>query len=148
MLAAIGATDTIKITSCLFKSNYASENGSGILIFGNTSNSYLILNNCVFVQNSGSQVIHSQGGIALLNHCNIFNNYSNAFYMMGGIVDVKNSIIRDTTNAEVQSFNGPSQGTITFTNCDLKNNGYGSTNFDLNPVFADTNFLTLANSSP
>jgi hypothetical protein len=138
-------TDTSKIENCIFKGNYASENGSAIALYGNINN-IIVLSNSVFIKNYGGEVIHNQGNNLLVYHSNFINNVG-AFNTSGGSIEVKNSIIRDSATSEVNSPIGPGAGNIRITNSNIKGGFTGEGNIDYYEKFLDTFYIKIYNYS-
>ena len=140
-----GVTDTIKIINCIFKENYGWEQGSALLLFG----ALVELSNSIFYKNYGSQVLYFYGSaIHSFKHCNFIDNASPALFNQEGVVNIKNSIIRDITSTEITSTINPSSTYTHITNSNIKGGFPGIGNFDLNPQFVDTNVMLLKNNSP
>jgi gliding motility-associated-like protein len=143
------ANDTVKVFRTVFKYNQGNENGSAIIVFG-ASNSSILINNCIFAKNTGANPIHSQGSsttTTFINHSNFFNNNAPAIYMASGNVVVRNSILRGNAATEVASTVGPNTGPVTITYSNVKGGYTGVGNINVDPLFADTNYIRLLNNS-
>jgi hypothetical protein len=143
------ANDTVKVIRTVFKYNQGNENGSAIIIFG-ANNSSVLINNCIFAKNTGANPIHSQGSsttTTFINYSNFFNNNAAAIYMASGNVVVRNSILRGNASSEVASAIGPNTGPVTITYSNVKGGYTGTGNINVDPLFADTNYIKLLNNS-
>jgi gliding motility-associated-like protein len=143
------ANDTVKVIRTVFKYNQGNENGSAIIIFG-ANNSSILINNCIFAKNTGANPIHSQGSsttTTFVNYSNFFNNNAAAIFMASGNVVVRNSILRGNATSEVASTIGPNTGPVTITYSNVKGGYTGTGNINVDPLFADTNYIRLLNNS-
>jgi gliding motility-associated-like protein len=143
------ANDTVKVFRTVFKYNQGNENGSAIIVFG-ANNSSILINNCIFAKNTGANPIHSQGSsttTTFINHSNFFNNNAAAIFMASGNVVVRNSILRGNATSEVASTIGPNTGPVTITYSNVKGGYTGTGNINVDPLFADTNYIKLLNNS-
>lgn len=141
--------DTLKVIRTLFKNNLGGENGSAIILFGGF-NSNVLINNCLFISNTGASPIHSQGSIStntFINHCNFINNNSASIFMASGNVIIRNSILRNNASSEVASSIGPNTGPVTITYSNVKGGYSGTGNINADPLFADTNYIRILNNS-